>query len=455
LVLNADGSYTYSVDADSIDADAVDVFTYTIKDGDGDLTTATLTIDVTDVTGTPADTTGQVDEAGLSPLGTSAGDGSNQIVGGSLSLAGGFSNVELQSGSTSLGNWTVYADGTFDYTLNTATTDVDAVPETDQFSYTAKDANGNSVTNTVTITIVDDVPSISSPDASVKNLGGESLSGIIDYESGADGIGAVNLTLDDAPLGLTSGGLEVQYVVEDSDLDGFDELRAFTTDGDVFIISKTNGESDYTLNMLDTLDLTTTFTNDFGNGVTGNGPVGTYDFASTDGTDNFIIRLSSPDDVNNSAGKIGVDNQNMDTGETLTIEFLTADLSGSYDVNGISLSMFQFGAGDSFTYTLYNSADEPVGTGTVDSTNVTGGDSSPFIGSESYDRIEITGVTGQFKFDGISGQTSSTTDAVFELGATVTDGDGDSTATNAGTYTVTIGDTLNTILGSDDDVPMS
>ncbi|MDV2857571.1 VWA domain-containing protein, partial [Oceanimonas sp. CAM02] len=63
-----------------------------------------------------------------------------------------------QSGSTSLGSWSVSPDGTFNYTLTSATTDVDGVAETDSFSYTATDSVGNTVSNTVVITIVDDEP---------------------------------------------------------------------------------------------------------------------------------------------------------------------------------------------------------------------------------------------------------------------------------------------------------
>ncbi|MGP7735811.1 Ig-like domain-containing protein, partial [Oceanimonas smirnovii] len=97
LTLNADGSYTYVATADAISADAQDVFTYTVADGDGDLTFATLTINVNDVTGVPATTTGQVDEAGL-PAGTSAGDDSEKILNGNLTLQSGWSVDGAQSG---------------------------------------------------------------------------------------------------------------------------------------------------------------------------------------------------------------------------------------------------------------------------------------------------------------------------------------------------------------------
>ena len=162
LTLYADGSYTYKSWADDITSDTTDTFVYTVKDGDGDLESTTLTISLDDVTGTPTETTGTVYEYGLSASanvpanGTQyAGDG-EKIVDGTLNLQSGWTAVAA-SGTTSLGTWSVTAAGKFSYTLTDNTTDL-AGDETDTFSYTAKDANGNSVTNTVKITIVDDMP---------------------------------------------------------------------------------------------------------------------------------------------------------------------------------------------------------------------------------------------------------------------------------------------------------
>ncbi len=159
LTLNADGSYTYVADPNSTNADVQDVFTYTVRDGDGDESTATLTIDVTDVTGTPTDTTGSVDEAGLVD-GTDASADSEIISGADLNLQDGWTVESAQSGSTPWGSWTVNTDGTFDYTLNSEV-DHSGTPPTDSFEYTAVDQYGNTVTNTVTINIVDDQPVIS------------------------------------------------------------------------------------------------------------------------------------------------------------------------------------------------------------------------------------------------------------------------------------------------------
>src|SRR5690554_2930786 len=158
LILNADGSYTYVANPDSTDSDVEDVFTYTVVDSDGDHSTATLTINVADVTEPPVNTDGSVSEAGL-PTGTDASTDSELISNASLDLQDGWSVVTAQSGSTAFGNWSVATDGTFNYTL-TERADHSGSAPTDSFTYEAQDAFGNTVINTVTIAITDDEPSI-------------------------------------------------------------------------------------------------------------------------------------------------------------------------------------------------------------------------------------------------------------------------------------------------------
>ncbi|TDB02389.1 DUF5801 repeats-in-toxin domain-containing protein, partial [Halomonas marinisediminis] len=201
LTLNADGSYTYVSTANAVTSDAKDVFTYTVKDSDGDLVETTLTINVADVTGTPVNTNGSVDEAGLAN-GTEAATDSESISGGSLNLQPGWTVTEAQSGSNALGSWTVNTDGTFDYTLTSATADVAGQDETDTFSYTARDQYGNTVTNTVTIIIADDAPLVAlsgtSPGSvtvdesnfaagSVSATDADFVNGVFDIDHGADG----------------------------------------------------------------------------------------------------------------------------------------------------------------------------------------------------------------------------------------------------------------------------
>ena len=184
LVLHADGSYTYQSTANNITADTTDVFVYTVKDGDGDLSTTTLTInlanarfvaptdnDVTvnenalDTTVTPPDlAAGTV--TGSLPGSPAETDASNQLNG-----SGGIGTLTyaLVSGGNAatagtFGTIQVNADGSYVYTLTspftepTANNGADTVNAAESFTYRVTDANGNTATGTITVNIVDDVP---------------------------------------------------------------------------------------------------------------------------------------------------------------------------------------------------------------------------------------------------------------------------------------------------------
>lgn len=191
LILNADGSYEYVSTADAVTGDEVDVFTYTVRDGDGDLSHTTLTINVADVTLTPVTTPDSVNESGLVG-GSTEGDNSH-ITSGQVNLPPEL-EVIPDSGTTTYGTFTIDEDGNYTYTL-TGTTSGDAT--TDSFTYVTTDANGNTVTNTVTITIIDDVPSVTLTGNALgevqvdeTTLGNSALadfSGAFNHHFGADG----------------------------------------------------------------------------------------------------------------------------------------------------------------------------------------------------------------------------------------------------------------------------
>ncbi|MGO3355379.1 MAG: VCBS domain-containing protein [Oceanisphaera sp.] len=151
LTLNADGSYSYQASPDATTQDVQDVFTYTVKDADGDLVETTLTINVQDVTVAPTPATGEVKESGLTG-GTT--EGSDHTTTGSLNLPAG-QTAKAKTGDATHGTFEVNADGTYTYTLTDKTVGDDVE---DSFTYTSTDTNGNTVENTVTITIVDDEP---------------------------------------------------------------------------------------------------------------------------------------------------------------------------------------------------------------------------------------------------------------------------------------------------------
>ncbi|MBZ9744918.1 VCBS domain-containing protein, partial [Mesorhizobium sp. CO1-1-7] len=194
LTLHADGSYSYTRDAGS-PGGVNDVFTYTIKDGDGDLAHTTLTIGIGD--GTPhidtvpatggADTT--VYEAGLGTRGSEpAGSHTGNVaypttVSGAVDISSsdGVAAVSLQ-GVTIASTNALTPTSVFSNTTGTLTAWYEATtPTTGHIHYTytlldnTGDTNNTSIpvsigvtdtdpttpetaTGTLTITIVDDVP---------------------------------------------------------------------------------------------------------------------------------------------------------------------------------------------------------------------------------------------------------------------------------------------------------
>lgn len=90
------------------------------------------------------------------PQGTDP-DSDREIAAGSLVLPAGWTPVPT-TGSTPYGTYTINADGTYTYTLTAPRTDVADEDEVDVITYQMTDGQGNTVTNTLTITIVDDVP---------------------------------------------------------------------------------------------------------------------------------------------------------------------------------------------------------------------------------------------------------------------------------------------------------
>jgi VCBS repeat-containing protein len=196
LHLNADGSYTYTVGPNGIAQGKNDVFTYTIQDKDGDTSTTTLTIGTTtkpDITPeTPASHPGEVDvyEAGLA-IGSHPGDaGSPTTATGSFlvdSHGEGFQSLTVGGKDISLTNFTSAVtiiddatgtlkvtgvvdkgngayDVTYEYDLKAP---IDSTPDGNNgnnvntlptVSVHAVDTSGDPADSTITIKIVDDVP---------------------------------------------------------------------------------------------------------------------------------------------------------------------------------------------------------------------------------------------------------------------------------------------------------
>ncbi|RIX69402.1 VCBS domain-containing protein, partial [Acidovorax cavernicola] len=204
IVLNADGTYTYTlnnadarVQALTVGETLTEVVTYTITDADGDTSTATLTITINGANDTPGVTvndgngaaTGQVTvyEAGL----TSAGDTSETTAGtfaitspdGVASINVGGTTITLAqlqglspgsplvintpSGQLTLTGFTgttlpngVVTGGTVDYsfTLGAAQTHSGGAEVTEAIALTVTDRDGDVANGTLTVLIINDTP---------------------------------------------------------------------------------------------------------------------------------------------------------------------------------------------------------------------------------------------------------------------------------------------------------
>ena len=223
LTLDSQGNATYHANPNSVaPAGAADVFVYTIRDADGDESTTTLTINVQDsklVAAVDNDVT--VYEKALDLLqdgndlapgtvtgsepGASSETASGSLVGAVSGGVGALTYSLVGSSTGQYGQLQLNADGSYTYTLTSAPktpggADDGANTLNEYFTYKATDALGNSVTSTIAINIVDDLPSVSSAVRSI--IPGQvdsnillviDVSGSMDVASGVPGLSRLEL----------------------------------------------------------------------------------------------------------------------------------------------------------------------------------------------------------------------------------------------------------------------
>ncbi|MCC7050118.1 MAG: VCBS domain-containing protein [Alphaproteobacteria bacterium] len=164
LVLNADGSYTYTVDPDSAALQALgqgqhadDFFTYTVSDGQGGSATATLTISVTGSNDPPtamSDAIQAVEDGG--PVATSfaallANDTDPE---GNITVASVSATSAAGAAVSIVDGQVIYDPGQLFQSLGQGES------TTDSFTYTVTDSAGAQSSSTVTVTVagVNDAP---------------------------------------------------------------------------------------------------------------------------------------------------------------------------------------------------------------------------------------------------------------------------------------------------------
>ena len=213
LTLGANGTYSYKSNPNTITADQKDVFVYTIRDGDTDPSTTTLTIDLRNVTLLADNQAKTVNEAALDTATTGADLGAGSVTGsnpastaetatGLLAVTGATTYTPVTA-TGSYGLFKLNADGSYTYTLTkpfttnpVADNGTQTVNGVESFAYTALDENGNSVGGTITINIVDDVPTARNDTDTVPNNvvseSGNVITGVgtTSGSTGADTLGA-------------------------------------------------------------------------------------------------------------------------------------------------------------------------------------------------------------------------------------------------------------------------
>ena len=176
LNLNADGSYTYTLDNTSpyvrelgAGETATDTFTYTVSDGHGGTASNTLTVTISGTNDAPtvaAAAASVTEDTQISASGTLP-----QPQDTDLHDTVAFTPKAGEAGT--YGSLTLNADGSYTYTLNNASPLVQGLGagETvaDTFTYTVSDSHGGTASNTLTVTIsgTNDAPTVAAATASV------------------------------------------------------------------------------------------------------------------------------------------------------------------------------------------------------------------------------------------------------------------------------------------------
>jgi len=233
LTLDANGNAVYHSNPNAVGAPgATDVFTYTVRDADGDESTTTITIDVRASCFVAApDHEVNVHESALDlnqdgqdlAPGTVTGSdpsATGETATGSLADAvtgaiGAVTFALVGNATGTYGQLLLNSDGSYTYTLTSPASTSPAANDgpnvvSESFTYQATDSLGNTVTSTIVINIVDDVPQAHADNASV--IEGGTVSGnVLDNDVlGADGGAVIGVRAGGDTSSPVTGGLNTQ-----------------------------------------------------------------------------------------------------------------------------------------------------------------------------------------------------------------------------------------------------
>lgn len=256
----ADGSFTYTPNADFVGADS---FTVSVSDGNGGSVQQTVNVTVNNVNDAPVFSAGSV-SGGSVVENNAANSGANVLNGSVTSLAsdidGDALTFSLSAGAAN-GAAVVNADGTFTYTPN------DDYFGPDSFVAQVSDGNGGTDTITVNVTVTEYVDFVLT--AGVDTVNGTDLNELIigdnnnlsagDNIDGGNGNDTLRVATDAGLVGTTLSGFtldntETVEVTSDSpaagvtvDLSGAADVSNLT---DISLLSSVNSTNDVTFNFV-------------------------------------------------------------------------------------------------------------------------------------------------------------------------------------------------------------
>ncbi|MGX5845302.1 type I secretion C-terminal target domain-containing protein, partial [Mesorhizobium sp. ArgA1] len=330
----------------------------------------------------------------------------------------------LSSATGVHGTLTFNANGTYSYTLTSPVDGADAnngtntVNNVETFTYQATDANGNTITNTITIDVTDDVPTLGAfMSGTIPNEIG-TVNGTFALVPGADGINHFNIT------GPAITGVSYTTTVQ---ADGTTVLLAESSSGTDIYSLTVHPDGNYTFSLI-TPDAATTVTQT----LTGLSPGGPTPFLET--PNGLIEFTGNGNGVNSSTQGFGVDNQFIDPNENFTMEFHTSATAGNdaptLNPNFIGSLNFNVNNGSgSVSWTATNSVTNQTQNGTA---TVVNGHLiiDPTI---DFNLISITGnADAKMRLAAVDvSQTILPSDTTLHFQVNAVDGDGDVSATQS------------------------
>jgi VCBS repeat-containing protein len=460
LLQNSDGTWSFTLNNDLAATQALKegesktaTYTYSFTDADGDLASAKLTITIngsndrpgiTTDSGNPDGTNDLVYEAGLPDIGSRVGPTTTTVTGTfTLSDADGLDDIasvtingqlfaigDLQgsiiNGAAGIFTITTYDPTTgvavYSYTLTKATTDVPGETETDVFTLFTTDQGGlTSADATVTIEIVDDVPTV----ADAENLSlliqydenGDILPGsltvegsLVDLVPGADRPSSFELLLqNEEELGLVS----TSQIIDGNTLHSY-SLKADSEATVLFTVTVDNNTGDYQFELLDP-SASISQTVFLGGKLTGNKAVPSFDFGPI-----TIYADGNNSGIQSAAAGLAGDANSIKVGDGFRFNFEGEILNGEFTLN-----LKNEGNSDSakFEFLLNGKV-----VSSIDFLNFTAEALSAGSGGRNYDevRVTFTNVQGDMKIIDVSfGRLVIPDGQSFTFEMSIIDSDGD------------------------------